>query len=433
MDSLEPPEDEVNIRSLESWEGDALGSENGHMKEPVRNPNVWVVSCRSVRSREEFSKRVLLYQPDVRNFCPRGINCSMQDDEVHCALYRHGLRGRDESKTVIENPYPPAEKEVLRNRYKKTRIDTYSDSYLHPDQSGTTRFLSDLGTNTDSARIPHVSKAWQLGFSNSITKNFKPGHRIHGIPQDKTLVVFCHGFNERFPRIVAYLLHMCKVLNIDSKDANSPVNLAAFTWPSQRVPMTYFRARHIAEQAGTILRKTLQLLSFHGNRIILIGHSLGCRVCLHSLLDWNKSPSTKADTGLSVEKYPIVEHLYLLAAGIGADELSIDGKFPANRIGSEKITVCYSKKDPIKVGFGFAELIPGIWNLRPKSMLAMGVVGIRGHIPLSENGETKCDSVNCTSEVPAHSVHFYFKSAIFSKMLVEKVAHVEGKRLRSRL
>ena len=42
--------------------------------------------------------------------------------------------------------------------------------------------------------------------------------------------------------------------------------------------------------ARTPTAGTLQMLRNRGNEVVLLGHSMGCRVVLHSLLDWPGPP-----------------------------------------------------------------------------------------------------------------------------------------------
>ena len=323
----------------------------------VRNENAWVASCRTVNSMDVFSKHLLLYQPDLRNWCPRGQFCPYRDDVVHVAHYMHKPRPKDFSRTSLANHPRRHEKRL--------------------------------------PRIPHVSQAWQLN------KNLvRSKRRLEGIPTDRVVVVFCHGFSETYFRVIAYLNHLIGSTLFGNLAGQDPW-LCCFTWPSQSV--SYFRARYVAQKAAKKLRSVLEFFHNHGNKIVLIGHSLGTRVVLNSLLDVSERFS--------------VEHLFLFGAAVAASDLGPSGGFPADRIAAKKIIVCSSKRDgTLRQGFALAEFIPGVWNMLPGSILPLGLVGIVGETA------NKCESHDCTAEIEGHSVHFYFKSETCMELLQNSVA-----------
>lgn len=323
----------------------------------VRSSNAWVASCRTVNSMDVFSKHLLLYQPDLRNWCPRGQFCPYRDDVVHVAHYMHKPRPKDVSRTALANR-PGAKSRQL-------------------------------------PRIPHVSQAWEV-----TRKIVESKRRLEGIPTDRVVVLFCHGFSETYFRVIAYLNHLIGSSLFGNLAGQDPC-LCCFTWPSQSV--SYFRARYMAQKAAMKLRRVIQFLHNHGNKIILIGHSLGTRVVLHSLLD--------------LKQELCIKHLFLFGSAVAADDLGPGKPFAADRIAAEKVTVCYSKRDAtLRQGFALAEFIPGVWNMLPRTVLPLGLVGIRGKV------DEKCESYDCTSEIEGHSVHFYFKSKTCIDLLGKSVA-----------
>mmetsp|Transcript_4830 Transcript_4830/g.7311 ORF Transcript_4830/g.7311 Transcript_4830/m.7311 type:complete len:350 (-) Transcript_4830:1771-2820(-) len=311
--------------------------------EGVYDKQVWVVSCRSTRSLDLFSRKVLMYKPDLRSFCPHGKRCVLFDDEVHQSLYIHGEKPVDRSKTLV---------------------------------FGTTR--------RKSPRIPHISQAWEIG-RNKLAN----GVRLDGIPVNKTAVVFVHGFRDAYGRIISYLNHF----GAEPVFLDPEVVRFAFVWPSQEA--SYFRARYYTERAAQILQNTLGILRNHGNRIVLVGHSMGCRVCLHSLMDWKDGQ---------------VEHLFLVGAAVASDVLNRGKQFDACRVSAKSITVLHSKRDrDLATNFKLAEFIPGLYNFRlAAATLALGLSGVPDGKPI----DPKVDSVDCTSQVNGHSTHLYLNSSI---------------------
>jgi len=292
----------------------------------------WIVSCRSRRSLDEFSKRVLIFQPDIRNFCIKGEKCPLIDDEWHCALCTHEVRTKDTSKTTVFN------------------------------------------SNNASPRIPRIPHAWEIG--RDLSMDFT------GIPENKTVVLFVHGFSESYSRILSYLDHLNRNEIVDNQ-----IVRVGFVWPSNS--LSYFRARVFAEYAAKKLRHAIQLFGSRGNKIVLLGHSMGARVCLHALHGSLR-----------------IETLVLLGAAVAADSLSESGQFPASGIRASNIKVLYSSRDTIlKQMFPFVELLPGILNFRPVAGTnPMGILGATGEL------DGKVININCSSQVGGHSTHLYLNS-----------------------
>lgn len=69
---------------------------------PIYSPYVWMVSVRPVRKLTKFSQLSLLFQPDIRLFCSRGVNCTMNQE--HQSMYSHQLPSFT-SIVTSDNPY----------------------------------------------------------------------------------------------------------------------------------------------------------------------------------------------------------------------------------------------------------------------------------------------------------------------------------------
>ena len=119
------------------WSEDALDSD------------VWMVSCRSTKSLNRFSRRTLIYQPVLDNVCELGQSCTRIQDEIHGTIYSH-------------------EKPVY-------------------DRAHRTRLLN--STSRRRPRLPRVEKAYVLRKGPS----FGEMGGADGVPSGKVCVVFVHG------------------------------------------------------------------------------------------------------------------------------------------------------------------------------------------------------------------------------------------------
>ena len=63
-----------------SKEGDVSNAEEAAaVPEPNYVENFWVVSCKPVGTRKDFSRYILLYRPDANCFCVHGLKCELLD------------------------------------------------------------------------------------------------------------------------------------------------------------------------------------------------------------------------------------------------------------------------------------------------------------------------------------------------------------------
>jgi len=320
---------------------------------PIHDDLVWVVSCRSRRSLDSFAKQMLMYQPDLRSYCPHMPHCPFKEDEFHCALYLHGRRPLDRSVTEVLNAANATDAVAARKRRP--------------------------------LRIPHSPHAFVLD-ENAVNESTS---LVAGIPTGKVVFLFVHGFSETYTRIISYLNH----LGADPVfHGERSIVRMAFTWPSQS--LSYYRARAFAEEAAKYLERAIIFLQKHRNRVVLCAHSLGCRLALHTMTRTSfKEP---------------IEHLLLMGAGVAADSISEKGKFPASKLSCRKITVLFSRRDALLLSnFAVAEIIPGAYRGRLRQATQpLGALGLKG------KHHAKVCSVDCTSEVEGHSTHFYLSSEL---------------------
>ncbi|CAN5261278.1 hypothetical protein BH10CYA1_BH10CYA1_35860 [soil metagenome] len=121
--------------------------------------------------------------------------------------------------------------------------------------------------------------------------------------QTKKIVVYVHGYDMNIDvssRVAARL----------SGELKLPVIM--YSWPSRRNPLTYAADENMAEWASFKLTEILQdLVTRYGKEnIILVGHSMGCRMLCWSL------QQAKASGQDVPEKY---EHVFLCSPDIDAE------------------------------------------------------------------------------------------------------------------
>lgn len=433
-----------------------------------------MASCRPSNNMGHFSKKLLIFQPDARTFCPKGKSCDRQDDEVHAALYDHSERPkkrRNETELLNYRYVTSTGSDSKSDDKSSSKSDSKSYSEVKPEKNATRKTVS----------ISRVPKAWEVAKHAN----------YDGLPEGRTIIFFVHGFREsylrflicfccccfyvygpifssgvaltcvsgrkthrratkhgyyykitfflnfwikiwryrKFPRkkkinkqtltktqrVVSYLTHLSnkwKKFGFDGiKENEKRPCVFAFTWPSQTVPTSYVRARLDTLKAARKLRKVLYLLRRRRNKIILIGHSMGGRVVCNCLYNWEEDNRNDKEQEKIV---PLVQHAILAAPAIASDSFEEEfGKFPASKISCDRITVLSSKKDlMLKNGFFFGELIPGVLKLRPsQSSFALGVSGVTKRTLKESESTNKIQSFDLTEEIPGHSIHFYFNSS----------------------
>jgi hypothetical protein len=77
---FELPPEELAVMDMDEKDED---DDKTFSQEMVDECCCWMVSCRSARSLDVFSRRTLVYQPVVENICSLGTACKRLNDEVH--------------------------------------------------------------------------------------------------------------------------------------------------------------------------------------------------------------------------------------------------------------------------------------------------------------------------------------------------------------
>lgn len=154
------------------------------------------------------------------------------------------------------------------------------------------------------------------------------------------LIVLVHGFKtSRARALQGWLLFDDRFRRVSKPSAG--ILLCGLHWPGDH-PWPFFSAPTFsmrisdAEQSGDRLARVLWNLP--ATEIILVGHSLGCRAVLQSLL------VTKAE---APARAPRISHAFLMAAAVGEADCDRAGVFSRRRVGDAKQVVFHSSRDRV--------------------------------------------------------------------------------------
>lgn len=331
--------------------------------------SVWMVSCRPTSTTNKFSKYLLLFQPDVRQFCPEGRRCT---------LFARAEKHRESQPQGEQHQEDVFLRSALEHSRRCIHIST-SAVKAHAKAERVTEVVNapELRVN-----IPHVNRCWSLehdGFPPQLESG-----------QGQTAVVLVHGFRQRFFRLISCSAHLHYQLSRVRLDGSGNAVLISFCWPSNLKKFAYSLARRKAEEAGAKLATVIGALRRRGFRVVVIGHSMGCRVALHCL--------SRPDGGV------VADELILLGAAVSDTALteSKSCEFPRSRVAAENVTAFYSCHDEtLSSAFGWGEALSGA-GLQCR---AMGLCGLASPLP------EKCASIDVSGSVPAHNLNRWLLSA----------------------
>lgn len=322
---------------------------------PVSSELLWIASCRGLDSMSRFSKRFVLYMPDCRPFCDKGRTCKrflrgnhdrfmhVSPDVLHAAAAEHWkLHG---PTTVVNFP-------AIRDVF----LPFVERCWLMP---------------------PYSDGAGQAGLAPS------------SLPeplQHREVVVFVHGFRYGTLRVVktCRVLHQCAILRNHS--------VLAFVWPSHKGKQSYSKARVKATEAAHLLGSLLRLLCENCSSVVILAHSLGCRVALTALRD-------------SLAKAVNVQYVALLGAAVAWDSLQPGQEFDRQKLSVQQLDVLFSQQDCIlRNYFRLGETAHAWFSVEPAMSAmandALGLSGPSGPLP----GTAVLD---LSSEVTSHGAEKY--------------------------
>ena len=196
---------------------------------------------------------------------------------------------------------------------------------------------------------------------------------------------------------------------VDSDGSDGGVLVCPFLWPCHKRAPAYARARADAERAAPRLARALRALRRGGaTRVVVVAHSLGCRVALRALRSAEgesstpplplptvvarggalpppppSAPETASSSSLPPPVPPVAppsataaaqcDHLFLLGGAVASDALAPGGEFDRRGVRATHVCVMHSRHDEVlQRYFGLGEALAGGLGA-PR---AMGLVGL---------------------------------------------------------
>lgn len=209
----------------------------------------------------------------------------------------------------------------------------------------------------------------------------------------RRIFLWVHGFRQGYLRVINVAAHLAHQMGIEEGDAAGAAVVACL-WPCHKKKLAYGLARADAREAGHRLRLLLDALANASAEVVLVAHSMGCRVALHALLAESESAP------------PLCSRAVLLGAAVDAKCLAAGGEFELPRLRvSGTLVAAYSRHDETLAKhfwLGEATSGGGLWST------ALGLVGAHGLSPA--DGETVV-SVDVSASVPCHNPNAWLKSA----------------------
>jgi pimeloyl-ACP methyl ester carboxylesterase len=130
----------------------------------------------------------------------------------------------------------------------------------------------------------------------------------------RTAVIFIHGFKTTYVRFMGAVDHVRHRVagSSDEPESENRVVVVGFLWPCHLRPLAYGQSRSKAEAAATRLLHTVDLLASVGFGVVLVGHSMGCRVALRAATLAGQRPAASS---------PVIKSLILLGAAVPSDSI----------------------------------------------------------------------------------------------------------------
>ncbi|CAE7219154.1 Abcf3 [Symbiodinium necroappetens] len=328
-----------------------LADEVQALPAPVSNESLWIASCRRLDSMSRFSERFVLYMPDCRPFCDKGKTC------------KRFLRGNHD---LFMHVSPDVLQAAAAEHWK-----------LH----GPTTVV-----NFPAIRdvfLPFVSRCWLMPPFSDGQARLTPSSLPKPL-QQRDVVVFVHGFRYGTLRVVK----TCRALQCTLRKHS----VLAFLWPSHKGKHSYSKARAKATEAAHLLGSLLRLLCEHCSSVVILAHSLGCRVALTALRD-------------SLGRAANVQYVALLGAAVARDSLQPGQEFDRQKLSVQQLDVLFSQQDGIlRKYFRLGETAHAWFSVEPAmSAMANDALGLAG--PTGPLPDTAV--LDLSSEVTSHSAEKY--------------------------
>lgn len=299
-----------------------------------------------------FSTNTVLFQPDTRLICHRGNACPLlrvaRADRTASAARQHAaLFIHTEARALEAQAVEIAPNTKVANSPIKLSVPGVATCWSL-DPTAIAPSSTRQGTEAQSASAATADEvAAAAGDQERDEAPNLPRVLVRrGGEQGSVVLVYVHGFRQRFRRIVSVGEHFRARLGRPREGADVGVGAAeaqaepagpvfvTFAWPSHKRGTAYGKARHAASIAAESLRMAVAALRCCGfKRVVVIGHSLGCRVSLHAAL--NAPPEARID------------HLILMAAAVSNTDLGPKGEFSRKSLVADEVTVLYSGRDNV--------------------------------------------------------------------------------------
>jgi len=269
-------------------------------------------------------------------------------------------------------------------------------------------FQPDLTTGASEGCTPRSSSRW-LGSQNVVDiRSWNERQDLLNIPKKQTIMVYIHGVTVTYPAVIERIkqVHEC-----------CPCTVVGFVWPGTSKARTktgkvigYIHSKTLAEKAAMSLVELIHVLWKHGNTVHLLGHSMGARLILKTLLRVQ-----------ALREQPPIGHTFLIAAAVPAVSLCKTDQFPLDKLAGKGITVFTSTNDDVLPhGYKLVEFVPGLLQKKHSSKQQITAMGIRGPCFQDEQGpHKKVTTIDLSAEVHSHHAFNWLSSPTCQKKLCE--------------
>lgn len=252
---------------------------------------------------------------------------------------------------------------------------------------------SDASTPRERTGMP----SWKGARNMVDIGHWTPGNTIASIPRGQKIVIYVHGFTVRYAAVIERIRQVHDAV---------PCTVVGFVWPGTFKAFTktgkvigYIQSKGLAEESAMRLRQLITVLLEHGNSVHLLGHSMGARMVLQALKDWDEKR---------------VGHSFLLAASLPAVSLSSTDQYPLQSLTGIDLTIFHSKNDDVLPhGYKIGEFVPGMLQNQRSTKEQLTAMGINGPTGICETDQVI--KVNVDDEVDSHHAVCWLSS--------EKVQH----------
>jgi len=255
--------------------------------------------------------------------------------------------------------------------------------------------------------LPYIPRCWSLEAEHLTDVSVLPETL-----RNRAVIIWIHGFRQRFFRVASVAHHVLRrcTESSQSSDGSAPL-VIPFLWPCHLKGVAYMRARDSADKSAQRLERLLHVLQLLSCHVVVLSHSLGCRLALRALSQ-------------SGGREGLVEHLVLLGAAVAADAMAASGEFPRTQVAARRITVLHSSNDEVLRGmFQWGEAASGWlrWHPQGRGPEAMGLRGPTLPLP------ARTQAFDVSASVPAHNPNLWLRSVdVMARIMELMPTHVMG-------